>query len=115
MSASVLLHLSKYAPLVMVVASAGGAMQGWFHFLRQEEATALIFFKYAVSLGADWQMWLPNRFARMPDGPAADNGRYQRVLYFDPRIIHNFFQSHHASPGSRLTEMVGQSTGWDAR
>jgi hypothetical protein len=105
LSAAVLYHLSKYAPLAMVVHSASGGMQGWFHFLRQEEAEALKFFKHAVSLGADWRMWLPTRLARVPDGPAA-NGQSNRVFYFDPRIIHDFFTSHRTRPGQELLNLV---------
>jgi hypothetical protein len=101
-SASVLLHLSEYAPLVLIVSSGGKSLHGWFYCAGQEEETLLSFFKYAISLGADWRMWLPSQFARMPDG-TRDNGKRQEVHYFDPRPIFNFNQPF---PGTFLTMLA---------
>jgi len=44
------------------------------------------FFRYAVSLGADWANWNPSQFARMPDGPR-QNGKRQTVYFFNPGVV----------------------------
>lgn len=85
-SAAVLMHLSAYAPLVLIVSSGGKSLHGWFYCGGDEEEEFLTFFRYAISLGADWRMWLRSQFARMPDG-TRDNGKRQEVLYFDPRPL----------------------------
>jgi hypothetical protein len=41
---------------------------------------------HAVSLGADPATWLKSQFVRMPDG-LRDNGKRQRVLYFNPKLV----------------------------
>jgi hypothetical protein len=44
------------------------------------------FFRYAVSLGADPQLWIRSQFCRLPDG-RRDNGKRQEVVYFNPSRI----------------------------
>ena len=84
--ASVILHLSAFVPLVLVVASGGKSLHGWFYCSGQTETDLLHFMRYAVQLGADWRMWLRSQFARMPDG-TRHNGNRQIVHYFDPRPL----------------------------
>jgi hypothetical protein len=42
--------------------------------------------RYAVSLGADKQLWTRSQFARMPDG-TRDNGNRQVVYFFHKEVI----------------------------
>jgi hypothetical protein len=84
--AELLLHLSSTAPLALVVHSGSKSLHGWFYCAGQGEEKLLTFFRYAVSLGADYKLWSPSQFARMPDG-LRDNGKRQVVFYFNPRII----------------------------
>lgn len=110
-SAAVLMHLSEYAPLSLVVSSGGKSLHGWFCCRgawepeREEEAKLLNFFRYAISLGADWRMWLRSQFARMPDG-TRDNGKRQEILYFDPRPVYEFHCQAGLSPGQELRNLV---------
>jgi hypothetical protein len=84
--AAVLIHLSKFAPLAVAVHSGNKSLHGWFHCAGQPEERLLRFFRYAVSLGADPATWTRCQFVRMPDGQR-DNGKRQRVVYFDPRRL----------------------------
>ena len=47
--ASLLVHLSRYAPLALVVWSGGKSLQGWFNATEELRE----FFEYACALGAD--------------------------------------------------------------
>lgn len=70
------------ANLVLVVNSANKSLHGWFdvgHLVEEEKFT---FFRYAVYLGADPDLWRTSQLARMPGG-MRDNGRRQEILYFD--------------------------------
>jgi hypothetical protein len=101
--AALLWHLTRFAPLALVVFSGNKSMHGWFLCEGQPEDKLRRFFDYAVSLGADPKTWSRCQFVRMPDGRRADgkisnalslagiarvppNGR-QAVLYFNPRVI----------------------------
>jgi hypothetical protein len=84
--AAVISHVATFLPLVLVVASGGKSLHGWFYCSGRAEAELLEFMRYAVQLGADWRTWLPSQFVRMPDG-TRDNGKRQTVHYFDPRPL----------------------------
>lgn len=84
--AAILVHLAKIAPLVLAVHSGGKSLHGWFYVGGEPEAKVEKFFCYAVSLGADPQLWIRSQFVRMPDGQR-DNGAPQTVIYFNPQIV----------------------------
>lgn len=81
--ASLLLHLAKYLPLVVVVHSGGKSLHGWFRCGDREEPHVRKFMTYAVSLGADRATWTRCQLVRLPGG-LRDNGNRQRVLFFNP-------------------------------
>ncbi|HEY3900400.1 MAG TPA: hypothetical protein VGM54_17465 [Chthoniobacter sp.] len=88
--AALLLHLARYAPLTLAVHSAGKSLHGWFYCHGQPEEVMLRFMQYAVSLGADDQLWVRSQFARMPDGtrdPGTPHARRQCVYYFNPACV----------------------------
>lgn len=84
--AAVLIHLARYAPMVLAVYSGGKSLHGWFNCEGQPEETVLKFFRYAVSLGADSRLWTRSQFCRMPDG-TRDNGNRQTVFYLNYRPL----------------------------
>jgi hypothetical protein len=84
--ASILLHLSEFAPLVLAVFSGKKSVHGWFACLDESEQTLREFMEYAVTLGADPAMWTRSQFARMPDG-LRDNGKRQAAFYFNPNAL----------------------------
>ena len=83
MHAAVLMHLAKFAPLVMVVHSGNKSLHGWFFCARDPDSAVATFFSYAVSLGADPATWSRCQLVRMPDGQR-ENGKRQQVVYFNP-------------------------------
>ena len=83
---TVLKHLSNYGRLVMVVHSGGKSLHGWFYCADWPEEKTEKFFKYAVSLGADRNLWPRCQPVRMPDG-MRDTEVRQQVVYFDPKKI----------------------------
>jgi hypothetical protein len=80
--AAVLLHLGTLAPLVCAVHSGGKSLHGWFLVQGQPQNKVLRFFRYAVSLGADYATWTPCQFVRMPDG-TRDNRKRQTVYFLN--------------------------------
>jgi hypothetical protein len=84
--AALLLHLAEKAPLILAVHSGGKSLHGWFYCAGVEEEKVWRFFRYAVSLGADWANWNRSQFARMPDG-LRDNGKRQTAYLFNPRVV----------------------------
>ncbi|HEY5234105.1 MAG TPA: hypothetical protein VIK35_11285 [Verrucomicrobiae bacterium] len=79
---ALLIHLAGYAPLVCAVHSGGKSLHGWFYVHGQPEEKVRKFFRYAVSLGADKQLWCKSQFCRMPDG-TRDNGKRQTVFFLN--------------------------------
>jgi len=80
-------HLAEYRPVALVLHSGGKSLHGWYPCGGDaEDETMLRFMRYAVSLGADPATWTRCQFVRMPDG-TRDNGKRQRVLYFNPAVI----------------------------
>ncbi len=81
--AGVLLHLGRFAPLVLAVHSGKKSIHGWFLCRDYAEEIVLRFMKYAVALGADRATWTRSQFVRMPDG-RRDDGSRQTVFFYDP-------------------------------
>lgn len=85
--AAVLWHLSRMAPLAMVVFSGGESLHGWFACAGEDEEKLHKFMRYAVLLGADKSTWPACQFVRMPDGLRPMPGAWpvrQRVFHFNP-------------------------------
>ena len=80
--AALLLHLGTFAPLICAVHSGGKSLHGWFYVHGQPVEKVLRFFRYAVSLGADDQLWCKSQFCRIPDG-TRDNGQRQTVFFLN--------------------------------
>lgn len=90
---ALLWHLGQLAPLVLCVHSGKKSFHRWFFVEPQTEDWQRRFFRYAVALGADPQMWWPEQLSRMPNGKRRDaDGSViapQPVLYFDPHCLGN--------------------------
>jgi hypothetical protein len=86
-AAAILLHLKQFAPLVMVVDSAGKSLHGWFDCARASDSVIEKFFSYAVRLGADPKMWDIWQYARLPHGERFQTKARQNVLYWDPGAL----------------------------
>lgn len=84
--AALLRHLADFAPLIMAVHSGGKSLHGWFRVKGDSEEDVFKFYRYAVSLGADYHTFLKSQFVRIPDGRRND-GRRQAVYYFNPEAI----------------------------
>ena len=84
--AALLIHLAKYAPLVLVVHSGNKSLHGWFYCAGEQEDKVGKFFRFAVSLGADPATWTRCQYVRMADG-RRDNGKRQAVVYFNPKLM----------------------------
>jgi hypothetical protein len=84
--AAILMHLAEYAPLVLAIHSGGKSVHGWFYCRDESEQAVREFMDYAVSLGADPQLWIRSQFTRMPDG-RREHGRRQTIFYFAPETL----------------------------
>ncbi|MEO5716247.1 MAG: AAA family ATPase [Luteolibacter sp.] len=84
--ASIIGHLSKFAPLACVCFSGGKSLHAWFNVEGHPEATVIRFFKYAVSLGADRATWSRAQFCRLPGGYNHDKDKVQDIHYLSPRV-----------------------------
>ncbi len=84
--AALLIHLAGYAPMVCAVHSGGKSLHGWFFVAGQPEEKIQKFFRYAVSLGADYATWTRSQFVRMPDG-TRDDGKRQTVFFLNFRPL----------------------------
>jgi hypothetical protein len=82
-AAGVLIHLSQFAPLILVVDSGGKSLHGFFDCAGVPEPMVEQFFAYAHRLGADPALMKVMQFARLPNGTRLGGAR-QTVLYFDP-------------------------------
>jgi hypothetical protein len=80
-------ELADVRPLALVVHSGGKSLHGWYPCDGGEEEDYMHrFMRFAVSLGADPATWTRIQLVRMPDG-VRDNGKRQRVLYFNPAVL----------------------------
>jgi hypothetical protein len=77
------LRMKTAAPLVCAVLSGGKSLHGWFNVAGMPATRLRQWFAYAVRLGADKRMWLPEQFARLPDG-RRENGAAQNVIFLAP-------------------------------
>jgi hypothetical protein len=84
--ADLLMHLGGYAPLICAVHSGGKSLHGWFYVHGQPDAKIEMFFRYAVSVGADRATWTRSQFVRMPDG-TRDNGNHQTVFFVNFKTL----------------------------
>jgi hypothetical protein len=84
--AAILWHLSRFAPFVMAVHSAGKSIHGWFYVADRSEKENRTFMDYAVSLGADPATWVKCQPVRMPGGHRPHKGE-QEILLFRPAGI----------------------------
>ncbi len=82
--AAILEHLRTVtvARLVCAVLSGGKSVHGWFAVGGVPAARLRRWFGYAVRLGADFRLWLPEQFVRLPNG-RRDTGAVQSVLYLE--------------------------------
>ena len=86
-NASILWHLARYLPLVLVVFSGHRSLHGWFRVFQIDQYHLYhSFMRPAVALGCDHHGWFREHPFRMPDG-LRENGTQQRVLYFDPNQV----------------------------
>lgn len=84
--AALLFHLGTKAPLTLAVHSGNKSIHGWFYCQGQPEERLFRFFRYAVSLGADFATWSRAQFVRLPDG-LRENGNRQSAFFFNPSTI----------------------------
>lgn len=84
--AALLMHLAQRAPMVLVVYSGNKSLHGWFYCAGEPEEKVRKFFDYAMSLGADKQMWIPCQCVRMPDAQR-ENGKRQKIIYYNPQLL----------------------------
>ena len=75
----------EYAPLALALHSGNKSIHGWFYCASQSEERLKEFMRYAVSLGADPQLWVRSQFVRMPDG-TREGGNRQTVYFFNPEV-----------------------------
>lgn len=69
--------------LAAVVMSGGKSLHAWFRCSNVPSAQLYKWFRYAVTIGADPRLWLPEQFVRLPDG-RRQNGKRQSLLYLNP-------------------------------
>lgn len=82
---AVIRYLARYAPLAMVVDSAGKSLHAWWYCKGEPEDRLIRFFRLACSLGADRATWSRCQLVRMPLGWRAEKKARQHVHFFDPR------------------------------
>lgn len=81
--ATLIKHLSAFAPLVMVLSSGGKSLHAWWNCVGTTETQQLKFFQYAVSLGADRATWTRSQFVRLPQGRRENTHALQQVYFLD--------------------------------
>ena len=86
---AVIRYLARYAPLAMVVDSAGKSLHAWWYCKGQPEDRLIRFFRHACSLGADPATWTLCQLVRMPLGWRDEKNARQHVHFFDPRNTEN--------------------------
>jgi hypothetical protein len=94
-SAALLDHFSRFAPLGLVLHSAGKSCHGWFP-TRGATSRQIEAFRFeAFALGADRALFRnKSQFVRMPDGVRSANGRRQTTYFFDSEV---FFHANRES------------------
>lgn len=89
---SLIVELAQYLPLVLVVYSGNRSLHSWFFVEDMEEAVIQRWFRFAVALGADRQLWTRSQFVRMPGGTRHKpgdhtHGAFQTPFYFNPAVM----------------------------
>jgi hypothetical protein len=86
--AALLDHFSNFAPLGLVLHSAGKSAHGWFPARGASPKQIETFRAEAFVLGADRQLFRnKSQFVRTPDGTRSGNGQRQTTYFFDPEIL----------------------------
>jgi hypothetical protein len=89
-SAALLDHFSGFAPLGMVLHSAGKSCHGWFPTRGATSQQIEAFRHEAFVLGGDRALFRnKSQFVRMPDGVRSGCGRRQTTYFFDPEVFPN--------------------------
>lgn len=79
------MEMANFAPLSMVVDTGNKSLHYWFNAKKVKPRIKKEFFNIACIHGADKRMAVKSQIARMPNTPAAEEGRgAQRVVYYDP-------------------------------
>ena len=92
-SAGLLDHFSGFAPLGLVLHSAGKSCHGWFPATGASPKQIEAFRHEAFVLGADRQLFRnKSQFVRTPDGVRSANGRRQTTYFFDPEVFYHATQ-----------------------
>lgn len=60
---------------------------GRFYCWGVPENTLLTFMREAVALGADDATWSRVQLVRMPNGLRQDNGKIQKIYFYNPEVI----------------------------
>lgn len=83
--ARVVEHLRTFtkARLAAVVLSGGKSVHAWFRCDEVPADKLFRWFRYAVTIGADARLWLPEQLVRLPDG-RRDTGITQSLIYLNP-------------------------------
>ena len=77
--------MAKHAPLIMALDTGGKSTHYWFDATGISKGVHTAFFNTACIYGADPRLAVKSQIARMPNTPAAKEGRNaQEVIYFDP-------------------------------
>ena len=86
--AALLDHFSAFAPLGLVLHSAGKSCHGWFPSSGATPEQIEEFRHQAFVLGADRQLFRnKSQFVRTPDGIRSATGQRQSTYYFDPKVF----------------------------
>jgi hypothetical protein len=86
--AALLDHFSSFAPLGLVIHSAGKSCHGWFPASGATSGQLEAFRREAFVLGVDRQLFRnKSQFVRMPDGVRSANGARQITYFFDPEVF----------------------------
>jgi hypothetical protein len=86
--AALLDHFSSFAPLGLVLHSAGKSAHGWFPAEGASFPQIEAFRTEAFALGADRQLFRnKSQFVRIPDGTRSEGARRQTTYFFDPEIF----------------------------
>jgi hypothetical protein len=92
--AALLDHFSNFAPLGLVLHSAGKSCHGWFPAPGATPHQLAAFRHEAFVLGADPQLFRnKSQFVRTPDGVRSANGQRQTTYFFDPEVFHHAEQT----------------------
>jgi hypothetical protein len=84
--AAILIHLSRIAPLALLVSTGGRGTHAWFYCSGKADSQLWFFMRMAVLLGACRSTWSRIQLVRMPGG-IRDNGTLQRTLLFNPGVV----------------------------